>query len=209
VKESRQEDDLEARLKRDPRREPTDPPPGRPDATPLPQVQVVDSSGRHHDAPAADSNQALAQPTAIPGDPVKILVRDPRVEAVESAINAGDWNQVLAKLGPTQDAGKLPPNLGILYAIAMKEKQRDDAASRELTDLAIRCTSGVLGLDARSPIALLIAKRLLRTNPVAWRQRPAPRPWISMLIVLGGLLVGAALSFLISFGYLQIHVRLP
>ncbi|MBI5532871.1 MAG: hypothetical protein HY898_09165 [Deltaproteobacteria bacterium] len=217
MKDSR-DDDLEARLKRDPRREPTVPPqrdprrdptdpPPAPEGEPLPpKVEIVDSSA----SPVLETS--ASDPAPAPQEaqaPSVVTSSDPRLAEVEKAVEAGNWDAVLAALGPAEDAGRLPPNLGVLYAIARKEKERADAVDPALTDIAIRCMAGVLGVDRASPIALLIAKRLLRKNPTAWRQRPAPRPTISILIILGGLLLGGTLSWLISFGYLHVTLHLP
>jgi hypothetical protein len=204
VKDSR-EQDLEARLKRDPRREPTDPPPPLDGEPALPKVEIVDSS-----SPLLPPSAPQVAPEPTTTQAVSVVTSsDPRLPAVEKAVEAGNWEAVLAALGPADDVGRLPPNLGLLCAIALKEKEREEAVTADRTDIAIRCTAAVLGVDTASPIALLVAKRLLRKNPTAWRQRPAPRPTISILIVLGGLLIGGTLSWLLSFGYLHVTLRLP
>ena len=219
MKDSR-DDDLEARIKGDPRRDPTDPPPPADGESPLPKVETVDSSASQRlPANASDLVQAsaplIAAAQAVDADPVRRKARpvvtssDPRFPAVERAVDSGNWDELLAALGPRGEAGWLPPNLGLLYAIALKEKERADTANPDMTEIAIRCTAGVLGVDTTSPIALLVAKRLLRKNPIAWRERPAPRPTISILFILGGLLIGGTLSWLISFGYLHVTLHLP
>ena len=138
-----------------------------------------------------------------------ITSSDPRIPDLEKALASGNWDETLKLLGTPTESGRLPPNLGVLFAIAMKEKERQDMPASELNDLAFRCTAGLLGVAHDSPIAMLIAKRLLRRNPVALHKRPAPRPTISILIIIVTVLITGSLSWLISFGYLQLSFHLP
>jgi hypothetical protein len=140
---------------------------------------------------------------ARPGAPHVVTIDDPRIPEIEAALTASDWDHVIQSLGPAEQAGRLPPNLGLLFAVAMKEKERPNTPQYDITDLAIRCCAGVFGVDPSSPIALVLAKRLLRKNPVAWQKKPAPPPSISILIISIGVAVGALIGWLVSFGYIQ------
>lgn len=202
-------------MRRDPRREPTDPPPPGP-SDPSGAVALVDSSAAT--TPEADQEsppdskrgdipahiRAKVEP-ARPGSPHVVTINDPRIPEIEAALATSDWAHVIKTLGPADAAGNLPPNLGVIYAVAMKEMERSAASSAELTELAIRCSAGLFGVDPASPIALVLAKRLLRKNPVGWQQKPAPPPTVSVLIIAVGLLVGATIGWLVSFGYIRFH----
>ncbi len=201
-------------MRRDPRRDPTDPPPALDAAPPPVGVDVIDSSGgapsdAEHE-PASDSKRgeipahirAKVEP-ARPTTPRVVTINDPRIAELEAALATSDWDHVISALGPPDAAGNLPPNLGLIYAVAMKEKERGDQSGAELTELAIRCSAGLFGVEPTSPIALVLAKRLLRKNPVAWQKKPAPPPTVSILIIVIGLIVGGAIGWLISFGYIR------
>lgn len=133
---------------------------------------------------------------------------DPRLETIEPAIAAGDWAAIVKLLGTDDEAGRLPPNLGLLYALARKEAEHDEASARrgtEFTQLAIRCMAGLFGVPEQSPIALVLAKRLLRKNPVSWQQRPAPPTKVSVLFILLAIAIGSAVGWAISQGYVRFH----
>jgi hypothetical protein len=139
---------------------------------------------------------------------------DPRIAELEPLVATGDWEAVRKLLGSTEDAGKLPPNLGLIYALAHKESGGDKTPGKSETSdpydpnlVAIRCMAGVCGLPADSPIAVVLGKRITRSNPVAWQKKKAPPAPISILIVALGLLLGAGIGWLLSFGY--VTFKLP
>lgn len=132
---------------------------------------------------------------------------DPRLETLESLLRAGDWNAVLQTLGPAEQAGRLPPNLGLIYAIARKEIEGPTDKGSESTELAIRCTAGLLGVTSDSAIALVVAKRLIRKNPVGWQQRPAPPARVSALIMIAALVIGGLVGWLVATGRLHVQLR--
>lgn len=139
-----------------------------------------------------------------------ITVVDPRLAEIEPYLRSGDWNAVLEKLGGPDQAGKLPPNLGLLYALARKEKEAAGQLQGHLdaTELAIRCTAGLLNVPSDSALALLIAKRLIRLNPVAWQKRPAPPASVSALIMFVALVIGGLVGWLVATGRLHVQLRL-
>ena len=115
---------------------------------------------------------------------------------------------------PEENAGKLPPNLGLIYAIARKELETDkDKETKKIKEheephqVAIRCIAGLYGISPDSPIAIVLGKRIIRANPVSWQKKKAPPAPISFLIVALGLLLGAGIGWLLSFG--SVTLKLP
>jgi hypothetical protein len=165
---------------------------------------------RAADEPAPPvSSRDPSRPRAAPSPGSHAFTNvDPRLETIEPAISAGDWAAIVKLLGTDDAAGRLPPNLGLLYALARKEAEHDDATAKhgsELTQLAIRCMAGLFGVPEQSPIALVLAKRLLRKNPVSWQQRPAPPAKVSVLFILLAIAIGSAVGWAISQGYVRFH----
>ena len=123
---------------------------------------------------------------------------DPRVAALEPLVVINDWKAIAEKLGPVEEAGKLPPNLGLLAALAHNEATADgDPAARELS---FRCVAALVGMSEDSEIVRVLARRLLRKNPVRFRERKAPPARTSALIVFIVLAVGAGVGWFLSSG---------
>lgn len=219
-------DEQVVRDRRDPRREESippekrrsDQPPLAGNSIPVPDVTALAPTSS---APPAAEEPPKSRPDFTTtlgsgaGRPVVsgahghvITVVDPRLAEIEPFLRAGDWDGVLKVLGAPDQAGKLPPNLGLVYAIARKEKEASGKAEGKIdaTDLAIRCTAGILNVPADSALALVIAKRLVRSNPVAWQQRPAPPARVSAFIMLIALVIGGLVGWLVATG--RLHVRL-
>jgi len=135
-----------------------------------------------------------------------ITSADPRLEIVETALATGDWRKVASDLGPLDKAGGLPPTLGLVCAVAHREIAGEDAA-QEANDLAIRSAAAIFGVPLESKLAMVLAKRLMRKNPVAWQKRPAPKATTSVLIVMATLLVGGGLGWLFSSGIVHFTIR--
>jgi hypothetical protein len=209
---------------RDPRRDPTDPPPAP--AQDAPEVRLVmpepapppepEPKDEEPEPPAPSSRrrpERREMPKPTDGSSV-VTSFDPRITELEPLVASGDWEAVRKLLGSTEDAGKLPPNLGLIYALAHKESVVEKVpAKTETSDpydpnlVAIRCMAGVCGLPVDSPIAVVLGKRITRSNPVAWQKKKAPPAPISILIVALGLLLGAGIGWLLSFGY--VTFKLP
>lgn len=131
-----------------------------------------------------------------PPVPTSVTSADPRVAELEPIVALNDWKTVASKLGALEQAGTLPPNLGLVAAVAGNEAAKDgDAAAREL---AIRCMAAVLGMPADSEIVRVLARRLLRKNPVRFRERPAPPAKTSAVIVVVALAAAVALGWFLS-----------
>jgi hypothetical protein len=128
----------------------------------------------------------------------KVTSQDPRYEALETMLDANDWRAVGIRLGPLVEVGKLPPNFGLLAALAHNETSLE--GSPEAAAIAVRCMAGILGVDENSALARVLARRILRKNPVRMRGLKAPPPRTSLLIVLVTLVVGGGVGWLASLG---------
>jgi hypothetical protein len=205
-------DEQVVRDRRDPRREESIPPEARKSARPpeeeIPEVTALAPS--EAPPPAVEEPPPPSRPSAkIEPESQRRRVTnvDPRLEALEPLLRAADWDGVIKQLGSPDEAGKLPPNLGLLYAIARKEKETSESKGSDATELAIRCTAGLLGTAPESPVALVVAKRIVRKNPVAWQKAPAPRASVSAIIILVAIAIGGLVGWLVATGRLQVHLR--
>lgn len=141
-------------------------------------------------------------PDARPPPKSTVTSVDPRLEIATESVETGDWRKVAAELGPLAKAGGLPPTLGLLCALAHHESGAEEEA-QAANELAIRCVASIFGVPRESAIPLVLAKRLLRKNPVAWRARPAPPANLSLLIVAATLAVGSGIGWFLSSHALQ------
>lgn len=174
----------------DPRAEPESlPPRGAVRESPTHSIERVVVSKIDAKDSADDAPEAKSEPRPVTSD-------DPRVAELEPLVERNDWKQVTAMLGALDDAGKLPPNLGLLAAIAHNEMAKDGSA--DARNVAARCMAALLGIPAENELARVLARRLLRKNPVAFRQRPAPPAKTSAFIVVVVLIVGGALGWFLS-----------
>lgn len=180
----------------DPRAEPESlPPDGGARATPDHSVERVVVS--KIDAKESGSDARIeVEGERDKSEPKPITSEDPRVVELEPLVERNDWKQVASMLGGLDDAGKLPPNLGLVAAVAHNEVEKDGSA--EARKLAVRCMASLLGIPAESELARVVARRLLRKNPVSFRQRPAPPAKTSAFIVVVVLVVGGALGWFLS-----------
>ena len=112
---------------------------------------------------------------------------------VEPLLAAGNWDAVIEALSQRDT---LPPPLALLYAVALNER----GGKGDPHGLAIRAAAALLCVPDTSETALVVAKRLLRTNPVAWQKRSAPSAGLSIFIVLTVATVGALVGFLVGPG---------
>ncbi len=153
------------------------------------------------DAPAAAPPIATAAPLAATAPPAS-LTPDPRLAGVDHLVNDNDWRGVAKELGGLQDAAKLPPALGLLAALAHHES---DTGGQEAISLAVKSASALFGVTEESAVARVLARRLLRKNPVRLRDRKAPPARVSLLIVLATLLVGGTVGWLLSGGFVTVR----
>jgi hypothetical protein len=158
--------------------------------TSTPQVSVERVAVSKIDAKTEQEEVAPPQRT------VTVKSDDPRVAEIEPLVERNDWNAVVAKLGSVDDAGKLPPNLGVIAAIAHNELAKD--GSVEARNTAVRSMAALLGLPADNELARVLARRLLRKNPTGFRHRPAPPPKTSFIIAAIVVALGGALGWFLS-----------
>ncbi len=147
------------------------------------------------------------EPEPRKGDRAVVTIGDPRLEALEPLLASAKWSEICAQLGPADQAGKLPPTLGLVYALARSESAAaSDKGASAAHEMSIRCMAALFSVPAGSPIALVLAKRLLRKNPAAWRTKPAPKTSVSILIMVIALLIGAAIAAYFNRGALGIRI---
>jgi hypothetical protein len=121
---------------------------------------------------------------------------DPRLAPLEALLDKNDWQRVHAELGVMDPSAPLPPNLLLVASIAAYElaKEGDSAA----VAAAIRAMAALLGVAENSPIARVLARRLLRKNPVRITERAAPPARTSALIVVIALLIGGGVGLFVA-----------
>ena len=153
-----------------------------------PSKQSVAKDGAQGDSSAASMRFAAMNKTE-------------QFDVLGELVSMGDWDGVLRSLGVGEDPSKLPPNLGLLWAIARREKLNpDDPNVAAVTAVATRCAAAMLGVHETNSIAPMVAKRLLRRNPVSWAKTPAPSPWVSAFIMIAALVVGSGIGWILSGG---------
>lgn len=169
------------------------------------------------DAPASDANMETLLRRFLSLPPIHITSRPPetvdRSASTEppepTAARARQYDALLAELDPhlgetnwdkvlelLSKHETLPPQLALLYAVAQRERNVAADADR----VAIAAVAALLSVPAESHAALVVAKRLLRRNPVAWQKRSAPPVRVSIAIALIVALLGALIGFLVGPG---------
>ncbi|MDD9969749.1 MAG: hypothetical protein OXR73_26120 [Myxococcales bacterium] len=115
---------------------------------------------------------------------------------VESMVRQTRWSDLIEHVeGGGVAIEALPPSIAFLYAIALKEVQGASVSQGSPDLLGIRAVARLLGVGASSPAALVIAKRALRTRPLAWSKQPTPK--VSITAVVVALLIGAGVGLLV------------
>lgn len=190
--------------RRDPRAEPSDPPPIAEEHVSA-RFELPKAERREEEAEPPPSSRRQPPPPAPEAQPHAVITNvDPRLEQVEPLVDKADWQGIAKALGGVAEIGQLPPNLGLLAALAASESAGEKGAP-VANETAIRCMAGLFGVAPESAIARVLAKRLLRKNPTTWRERPAPPARVSFLIILVVLVLGGALGWFLSSGYVKWH----
>ena len=148
---------------------------------------------------------------ALPASPqaasmAAVLNGDPRLLGLEQRIQNNDWRGIAADLGPLDAVATLPPNLGLLGALAHHELAGE--GDQQAVAIGIRCVASILGLPEKGAMAGVIGRRLFRKNPVRFRERKAPTARVSTLIILATLAFGSGAGWLASGGWHEIVQRL-
>jgi hypothetical protein len=133
---------------------------------------------------------------------------DARIAPLERRIQDNDWRGITMDLGSLAEVGKLPPNLGLLAALAHQEIAPD--GNQEAIAVGVRCVAALLRLPEDSAIAGVAARRMFRKNPVKFSERKAPPARVSFLIVAVTLVLGGTVGWLLSggWGFLRSMLRL-
>lgn len=187
----------ERSAKHDPRAELDDEPSATPSAPPHADSAELPALAKTPDRPPPEKEPTLQS---------VVTSVDPRLEQLEPLLARSEWASVGKLLGPDDAAAKLPPNVGLLYALARVEMAGNEGA-QAMTEMAIRCVAGLLGVAPQSPTALLVAKRLLRRNPVSWQQRPAPSTRTSLWLIVIVIAIGAGIGWILASPSLHIRLR--
>jgi hypothetical protein len=156
---------------------------------------------------AANTSKRSVDEADVKADPSAVSMRfagmnkTEQFEVLGELVSTGDWDGILRTLGASADPAKMPPNLGLLWAIARREKMNpDDPNVAAVTAVATRCAAAVLGVHETNSIAPMLAKRILRRNPVSWTKTPAPSPWVSAFVMIVALVVGSGIGWILSGG---------
>jgi hypothetical protein len=128
----------------------------------------------------------------------RVMSTDTRLDALERRMADNDWKGIASDLGSLEDAGRLPPNLGLAVALAHHELEGE--GNQEAVAIGVRCMAALLGMPETSRTAGLLARRLFRKNPVRFRERKAPPPRVSLFIVAVTLVLGGTVGWLLSGG---------
>lgn len=111
-------------------------------------------------------------------------------------MGSGKWSEALDYLDAAQKSYQLSPTERLLWSLAHTQAETGKSTSGTHR-VAIDAMSELLGVSKDSPISLVVAKRALRNVPLAWRQRPAPKPFLSFLIIIAGAGLGGAIGYLV------------
>ena len=166
---------------------------GESEGTPLATGSATAKRGGPDDGAPTERRApaAVDSLSASPADPAALLGK------VEPLIQQTRWADIVEALGPASRAAELPPGLALVYAMALAETA-GDASTTEASLLAIRSVSALLGVPEGSGTALMVAKRVLRRNPVTWRRRPAPRAPIRLALIVVALFLGIVAGWLVA-----------
>jgi len=157
------------------------------------------SASEFDDGGADDDEQAEQAPSSTPDEPDRpgSAAREiPSLKEVEPLFAQGRWADVCDLLGPPERAEELPPELGLLYATALKE--HDPEGAPEANPVAIRSVAELLGVRPDSQTAVIVAKRILRLNPASWTSRSAPAATARVSIIILTVLIGAVVGWFLG-----------
>jgi len=197
------------RIQYDWRVEPETTPHPRDEADPLTsssvrKSRVLPPQGKAtEDAPVRGASSPPVESRRGQADRTSVTSVDPRLERIERTIDEGDWQGVRGMLGSIEDAGRLPPTLGLIAAVAHSETAGEEGAPGA-SELAIRCMASLFAVGNDSPIGRVLAKRLLRKNPRTPVQQSAPQTRVSVAIVFVVLAAVSVIGWLVATGTIRI-----
>ncbi len=158
---------------------------------------VVDEPSSADDDVPAELEEADG---AAPGEGDEPL---PTLHDVEPLLAKGNYQGLCELLGPLDRAEQLSPALALLYATARKETVSPEG-DEDVNPLAIRSVASLLDVSEDSRTALMVAKRILRKNPVIWQKRKAPGAPARVFLILFGLAIGIIGGWLAGPGTVQL-----
>ncbi|MEP7122499.1 MAG: hypothetical protein ABJE95_16375 [Byssovorax sp.] len=166
-----------------------------PEGVPARAIPEPTESGR----PPRPSEPDEAEKAPVSGRISVVTSVDPRLTELDPLLSSGAWGEILKVLGPPEAIEKLPPTLALIYAVALRESAGDRSAT-PANELAIRSMAAIYGIAPTSTTALVLAKRLLRQNPAAWRTKAAPPAKFSVLIIVVAVALGLGVGWWLSTG---------
>jgi hypothetical protein len=190
--------------KHDPRADPDSIPGFRAPAPPAvpreaDEVDVdVEAEPRAEEAPSDERTSEVPddeRPSEVPGER--------RLAGVDLLIERGAWKDIRDKLAAGEAADDLPPALALVYAIARREAGGEDGGA---TPLAIKSMAALLGVAEDSAAALVLAKRLLRQNPVAHLARKGASTARTLGVVAVALVVGVLVGLVVHAAFPAIRL---
>lgn len=140
-------------------------------------------------APATGAEPSAEAAASVPRDAAELRA------SVELLLQQTRWADIVQTLGPQERAAELPPTLALIYAMALAETAGAGSTTKANL-LAIRSVASLLSVPEDSGTALMVAKRVMRRNPVAWRARPAPRAPLRIALVVVALALGIVAGWL-------------
>lgn len=156
--------------------------------------------------PAGAGNAPSPVPGASAPNGFGTAANDPRLGAIEKQLDANDWRGIAAEYGTLEAIAALPPNLALIAALARHEAMPEGDHNSVL--LAVRCLASLLGVPEESPLARVIARRMMRKNPVRFRDRKAPKTRTSIGIMVATLVYGLIIGWLLSGGTAELRSTL-
>jgi hypothetical protein len=106
----------------------------------------------------------------------------------------------LVELLERRSPADLPPALRILLAVALVETS-GEGSSTVATRMAIQAFGALLGLPEESGTTVVLTKRIVRRNSIAWRKRQAPPAPIRLALVITALAIGIVAGWALGPGY--------
>jgi hypothetical protein len=134
-----------------------------------------------------------------PADGVEPLTTTELLAKVEPLVKETRWVE-LVELLERRSPADLPPALRLVLAVALVETS-GEGSSTVATRMAIQAFGALLGLPEESGTTVVLTKRIVRRNPIAWRKRQAPPAPIRLALVITALALGIVAGWALGPGY--------
>lgn len=155
--------------------------------------QAPNSTAVASESPAPSASEAAPVVSPEPMTPAELLAK------VEPLVKETRWAEVVELLERRSPAD-LPPSLRLVLAVALVE-MAGEGSSTVATRMAIQAFGALLGLPEESSTTVVLTKRIVRRNPVAWRKRQAPPAPIRLALVITALACGIVAGWALGPGY--------